>query len=152
MTNYIIGGLLIVIGIFFYIRYAQKYTKRFAHIGLCAAQTYIMFGDAAALCASRAVSAAMSKIDKEQLLTLLAQIPVKGDGIDEELASQRRSQLVLHIRLDKNGVAESVAFKKELKFLSEDWLKAVMKCDYEIADKLFREASLANIVSGLSKK
>ncbi len=149
MTGYIISGLLIAIGIFFYIRYAQKYTKRFAHVGLCAAQTYIMFGDTAALCATRAVSAAMSKNDKDQLLNFIAQIPVKGDGIDEELASQRRSQLVMHIRLDKNGVAESVAFKKELKHLSEDWLSAVMKCDYEIADKLFKEASAKNIVSNL---
>ncbi len=149
MTGYIISGLLIAIGIFFYIRYAQKYTKRFAHVGLCAAQTYIMFGDTAALCATRAVSAAMSKNDKDQLLNFIAQIPVKGDGTDEELASQRRSQLVMHIRLDKNGVAESVAFKKELKHLSEDWLSAVMKCDYEIADKLFKEASAKNIVSNL---
>ncbi len=149
MTNYIIGGFLIVMGIFFYIRYAQKYTKRFAHIGLCAAQTYIMFGDTAALCASRAVSSAMSKVDKDQLLNFIAQIPVTVDGIDEELASQRRAQLVFDIKADKNGLAESVAFKKELKHLSEDWLKAVMKCDAEIADKLFKEASAKNIVSNL---
>lgn len=148
MTVYIIVGLLIVIAIFFYIRYAQKYTKRFAHIGLCAAQTYVMFDDKTALCASRAVSAAMSKVDKEQLLTFLAQIPVKVDGVDEELASQRRAQLIMHIISDKNGLAESVAFKKELKHLSEDWLKAVMKCDAEIADKLFKEAIAKNVING----
>jgi hypothetical protein len=142
MTGYIISGLLIAIGIFFYIRYAQKYTKRFAHVGLCAAQTYIMFGDTAALCATRAVSAAMSKNDKDQLLNFIAQITIKGDGIDEELASQRRSQLLMHIKLDKNGVAESVAFKKELKLLSEDWLSAVMKCDYEIATNYLKKLLL----------
>ncbi len=152
MTGYIIGGLLILIAIFFYVRYAQKYTKRFAQVGLCAAQTYIMFGDKSALCASRAVCSAMSKPDKDQLLNFIAQIPVKGDGIDEELATQRRIQLVTHIKLDKNGVTESVAFKNELKNLSEDWLKAVMKCDAEIADKLFRAASSKHIIESLKNK
>lgn len=150
MNSYIISGLLIAVGIFFYIRYAQKYTKRFAKVGLCAAQTYIMFGDTTAMCASRAVASAMSKQDKDQLLTFIAQIPVKGDGIDEESATQRRLQLVTHIRLDKNGMSESVAFKNELKHLSEDWLQAVMKCDIETAEKLFRSAITKNVINSLS--
>lgn len=152
MNSYIISGLLIAVGIFFYIRYAQKYTKRFAHVGLCAAQTYIMFGDSAAMCATRAVSAAMSKIDKSQLLRFISQIPVIGDGIDEQTATRRRSELVTLITLDKNGVAESVTFKKELQQLSENWLQAVMKCDAEIANKLFKEASLKNVIEGLKNK
>jgi len=152
MTAYIVSGLLIVIGLFFYIRYTKKYSKRFAHIGLSAAQTYIMFGDMAGLCATRTVCASMSKFDKEQLLVMFKHIPVGGDGLDEQLATQRRSELVSLITLDKNGVAASSTFKNELKDLSEDWLQAVMKCDYDIADKLFRDAASKNIVNSLKNK
>ena len=149
MTTYILSGLLIVIGLFFYIRYTKKYSKRFAHIGLSAAQTYIMFGDMAALCATRTVCASMSKFDKEQLLVMFKHIPVSGDGLDEQLATQRRSELITYTTLDKNGVVASGTFKNELKDLSKDWLQAVMKCDYDIADKLFRDAASKNIVNSL---
>lgn len=150
MTVYFVVGLLIVISIFFYIRYAQKYTKRFAQVGLCAAQTYVKFDDKSALCASRAVSATMSKVDKAQLLNFLARIPVYGDGVDEELASQRRAQLLLHINSDKSGLKESIAFKNELEHLSKDWLQAVAKCDAEIADKLYKEAISKNTINSLT--
>jgi hypothetical protein len=151
MTVYIVSGLLIAIAIFYYIRYAKKYSKRFAHIGLSAAQTYVMFGDMAALCATRTVCASMSKFDKEQILAMFKHIPVSSDGFDEQLATQRRSELITYITLDKNGVAASGTFKNELKDLSEDWLQAVMKCDYDVADKIFREASSKNIIDSLKK-
>lgn len=151
MTAYIVSGLLIVIGLFFYIRYTKKYSKRFAHIGISAAQTYIMFGDKAALCASRTVCASMSMFDKKQMLVMLQHIPVSGDGLDEQLATLRRSELITLITLDKNGVAASGTFKNDLKDLSEDWLQAVMKCNYDIADKLFRDAASQNIVNSLKK-
>lgn len=150
MTVYFVVGLLIVIGIFFYIRYAQKYTKRFAHVGLCAAQTYIMFNDKSALCATRTVAATMSKVDKAQLLTFLARIPINADGVDEESASQRRAQLLMHISSDKSGLTESVVFKNELEHLSKDWLQAVAKCDAEIADKLYKEAISKNVINNLT--
>jgi hypothetical protein len=151
MTGYIISGLLIAIGIFFYIRYTKKYSKRFAHIGLCAAQTYIMFGDMSALCATRTVCASMSKFDKEQLLAMFKHIPVSGEGFDEQLATQRRSELITCTTLDKNGVVASGTFKIELNNLSKDWLQAVMKCDDLIANKLFRDAASQNIVKSLKK-
>lgn len=151
MTSYIVSGLIIAISIFYYIRYTKKYSKRFAHIGFFAAQTYIMFDDSAALCASRTVCASMSKFDKDQLLNMFKHIPVSGVGFDETLAANRRSELVSLITLDKNGVAASGTFKNELKDLNKDWLKAVMKCDYDIADKLFRNAASQNMINSLKK-
>jgi hypothetical protein len=151
MTTYSVSGLLIVIGLFFYIRYTKKYSKRFAHIGLCAAQTYIMFGDMSALCATRTVCASMSKFDKEQLLAMFKHIPVSGEGLDEKLSTQRRSELITYATLDKNGVVASGTFKNELNNLSKDWLQAVMKCDGDVADKLFRVAASQNIVNSLRK-
>jgi len=151
MTAYIVSGLLIVIGLFFYIRYTKKYSKRFTHIGLSAAQTYIMFGDMAALCATRTVCASMSKFDKEQILVMFKHIPVSGDGFNEQLATQRRSELITYATLDKNGVVASGTFKNELNNLSKDWLQAVMKCDYDLADKLFRGAASQNIVNSNKK-
>jgi hypothetical protein len=151
MTTYIVSGLLIVIGLFFYIRYTKKYSKRFAHIGLCAAQTYIMFGDMSALCATRTVCASMSNFDKEQLLAMFKHIPVSGEGLDEKLSTQRRSELITYATLDKNGVVASGTFKNELNNLSKDWLQAVMKCDGDVADKLFRVAASQNIVNSLRK-
>ena len=151
MTTYIVSGLLIVIGLFFYIRYTKKYSKRFAHIGLCAAQTYIMFGDMSALCATRTVCASMSKFDKEQLLAMFKNIPVSGESLDEKLSTQRRSELITYATLDKNGVVASGTFKNELNNLSKDWLQAVMKCDGDVADKLFRVAASQNIVNSLRK-
>lgn len=111
-----------------------------------------MFGDTTAMIASRAVASATSKKDKNQLLTFISQIPVNGDGFNEEAAMQRRQQLVTQITLDKNGMSESVALKKELKDLSEDWLQAVTKCDIEISEKMFREASSKHIIESLKNK
>lgn len=152
MLPYIIVGLLAAVGIFFYLRHTASYSKRLAKVGICAAQTYIMFGDTAAFTAARTVCATMSKPHKEQLLGMFRQIPVFGEGIDEAAANDRRAMLAVKASTDDCSLSNSIALKNELKQKSEDWLRAVMKCDLDAADKLFKTAITQNVVSTLKNR
>ena len=144
MTIYLVV-ILFLVGIFFYIRYANKYSKEFTHIGLCAAQTYIMYCDEDSLLAARTVCASMSTQQKQQLLYYISLIPTVGEGIDENEAQERIIKTINLIESDKNSVAESTQFKKQLNEKNKDWLYAVMKCDFNKANELFKSAMVKHL-------
>jgi hypothetical protein len=152
MTLYVIAGLLLVVGLIFYFRYTVAYSKRMLHLGLTAAQTYIMFEDAAAFCAARTICTSMSKSHKEQLVSMFRHIPTVGEGVDGVAAKDRLSMLILKVSEDGSGISSSVSLKQELKEKSEEWLEAVMKADLELADKLYKAAVLKNVMNSLGKK
>jgi hypothetical protein len=147
-------GLLLALAVL-YFRYTSSYSKRLVQVGLTAAQTYVMFGDDAAYCAARTVSASMSATHKAQLVKIVSQIPTAGEGIDENLSKQRLSTLLDALSGDSSGVATSVALKRALKDKGEEWLIAVMKADLIAADKLYKDALVRNvekvIVGNISK-
>ena len=152
MTLYVVTGLLLVVGLIFYFRYTVGYSKNMTHVALTAAQTYIMFEDAAAFCAARTICASMSKAHKEQLVSMFRLIPTVGEGFDEVAAKDRLSMLILKVSDDSSGISSSVSLKKELKEKSEEWLEAAMKADLELADKLYKAAVLKNVMNSLGKK
>jgi hypothetical protein len=143
--DYLITGLLVIGVIILYLWYGKNYSKRLIQIGLCAAQTYVLYGDEAALLAARTVAASMAAMHKIQLIAYIQLIPVSAEGIDEVAAGQRRFNVVEKITFDENGVAASVSLKSNLKSVSEEWLRSVMKCDYKLADKLFKQSLLNHI-------
>ena len=146
---YFAAVVFALVGIFFYLRYTAKYSKNLIHIGLSAAQTYIMFGEAAAFCAARTVCASMSQSHKKQLLEMFAHIPISAEGVDEVAAKDRQAMLLVKARSDTVGLSFSVAMKNELKEKSEEWLEAVIKCDLDKADRLYKEAVVRNVMDGL---
>ena len=152
MTLYLVAGVLFVVGFISYIRYTIAYSKRMVHVGLTAAQTYIMFDDKAAFCAARTICASVSKAHKEQLVSMFRLIPTVGDGFDEVTAKDRLSMLILKVSNDSSGISSSVSLKKELKEQSEEWLEAAMKADLELADKLYKAAALKNVMNSLTEK
>jgi hypothetical protein len=152
MTLYLVAGVLFVVGLISYFRYTISYSKRMVHVGLTAAQTYIMFDDTAAFCAARTICASVSKSHKEQLVSMFRSIPTVGEGFDEAAAKDRLSILIFKAISDGSGISSSVSLKQELKEKSEEWLEATMKADLDLADKLYKEGVLKNVMNSLGKK
>ncbi len=150
MNTYLVV-ILFLVGIIFYIRYTKNYTKRFTHIGLCAAQAYIMYGDEDSLLAARTVCASMSTPDKKQLLYYISFAPTAGEGIDATEAKERIIKIINLIESDKNSISESTLFKKQLDERNKDWLHAVMKCDLDKADELFKSSLIKYLPIQLKK-
>ena len=149
---YFVAAVFAVVGLFFYLRYTAKYSKDLAQIGLSAAHTYIMFGEAAAFCAARTVCASISLSQKKQLLEMFTYIPISAEGVDEVAAKDRQAMLLVKARYDASDLSFSVAMKNELKEKSEEWLDAVIKCDLDKADRLYKEAVVRNVMDGLSSE
>jgi hypothetical protein len=97
-----------------------------------------MFGNEDSLLAARTVCASMSTQQKQQLLCYISSIPTVGEGIDENEAKERIIKTLNLTESDKNSVAESTKFKQQLNEKNKDWLYAVMKCDFNKADELFK--------------
>jgi hypothetical protein len=150
MNTYLVVFLFLV-GMILYIRYAKNYTKRFTHIGLCAAQAYIMYGDEDSLLAARTVCASMSTPDKKKLLYYISSAPTVGEGIDATEAKERMIKIINLIESDKNSISESTQFKKQLDERNKDWLYAVMKCDLDKANELFKSSLIKYLSIHLKK-
>lgn len=154
MDSYLIIGGGVILFVVWYIRYTNRYAKRLIEIGLTAAQTYAYYGDVAARKAYITTSASMSKPHKFKLLDatrLISDVTPDRDSFDKKATDARVNEIIAEALNADTGVKASAKYKKELESLSSDWLRAIMKCNLELANEIFK-AQLANNLPKQIKK
>lgn len=147
---------LVIIAFFYYLKYAQAYAKELIHVGVTAAQTYVMYGDSDAFTAARTVNLSLSKSHKQLLSNLIESIPVDEDenssGINPIEARDRRSMLGVKVRNDDASMSNRIALRDQLKNINSIWLPLILKPSKSGADNAFVESTRKFVSANLGKK
>ncbi len=74
---------------------------------------------------------------------LISDVTPDSDSFDKTATNARVNEIIAEALNADTGVKASAKYKKELESLSSDWLRAIMKCNLELANEIFK-AQLAN--------
>ena len=150
--NYFFIVLAVIILLFAIFRYSINYSKRLLHIGLCAAQSYILYGDESAKLAARVAAASISSHQKQSFINYIQNIPTSGSNIDENAAKQRLLIVCNEINEDGCGSMASDSLKSQFVEKNDQWLLAVNECNYQTAQKQFEKLMMEDMSKNLIKR
>ena len=154
MDTYLIIGAAIILLVVWYNRYTNRYAKRLIEIGLTAAQTYAYYGDTASRKAYITTCASMSKPHKAKLLdatNLISDVTPANDSFDKTSANSRIKEIIAEAYNDDSGIKASAKHKEELETLSPEWLRAIAKCNLELANDIFKGQLVNNLPKQTNK-
>lgn len=154
MDTYLIICVALILLVVWYIRYTNRYAKRLIEIGLTAAQTYAYYGDAASRKAYITTCASMSKPHKAKLLdetNLILDVAPENDSFDKTSVTTRIKEIIAEAYNDDSGIKASAKHKEELESLSSEWLRAIAKCNLELANEIFKGQLVNNLPNQINK-
>lgn len=147
--------VLAIVAVVYYLRYTQAYAKELIHVGVSAAQTYVMYGDSDAFTAARTVNLSLSDSHKHLFSNLIESIPIDQDenssGINPIEARDRRSMLGVKVRNDDGSMSNRIALREQLRSNHSIWLPLILKPSKHGADVAFAESAKKYIISNLGK-
>lgn len=149
----VVALLLAVVAIVYYLRYTQVYAKELIHVGISAAQTYVMYGDSDAFTAVRTVNLSLSENHKKLFSNLIESIPIgeneNSSGINPVEARDRRSMLGVKVRHDDGSMSNKISLREQLKNNQSIWLPLILKPSKRGAEEAFAESAKKHIISNL---
>jgi len=141
---------LILAVLIWYFSYTKRYAKNIMKVGISSSHSFVMNGNEDALLAAKTVKAGMSVPHGQEFFYWITNISTDNEDIQiQSTYKERAKRLAEEILTTKGSVDNAISLRQQLNAHKSQWLKAVMKCDPVLADKLRDEASMKSIMEDL---